>query len=155
MKKLFSVLLLIAVLCASAAAEDVDFSGMSFDQLVALRERLNLAIWNSQDWQEVSVPAGTWEIGKDIPAGHWTIRVAAAELTVFYVYYFQVPGATGMEPDYLYPFFLQQIASEDLNQYGHDLAVSVDLDMQDGWFFRCEGTVVFTPFAGKPDLGFK
>ena len=57
-------------------AESIDLSSLSFDELIAFRERINLAIWDTEEWQEVTVPTGTWEIGKDIPAGHWTIKAA-------------------------------------------------------------------------------
>ncbi len=50
-----------------------DLQGLSFNELLALREQINLAIWNSNEWQCVEVPAGNYTIGIDIPAGYWTI----------------------------------------------------------------------------------
>lgn len=73
MKRLISVLLLI-MMVSCACAEDIDLSGLSYAELVALKDRINLAIWISQEWQEVTVPQGTWKVGKDIPAGHWTVK---------------------------------------------------------------------------------
>ena len=84
MKKLVSFFLAALLICSAAAADPVDLSGMSYDELVALRDQINLAIWNSQEWQEVTVPEGIWIVGEDIPAGHWSIRVAA-EKDYFYV----------------------------------------------------------------------
>lgn len=80
MKKLVSFFLTALLLFSAASADPVDLSGLSFDELVALRDQINLAIWNSQEWQEVTVPAGIWQVGKDIPAGHWSIRVAAEKI---------------------------------------------------------------------------
>ena len=56
MKKFLFSFIVLVLLITSAAADPVDLSGMSFDELVALRDQLNLAIWNSQEWQEVTVP---------------------------------------------------------------------------------------------------
>ena len=78
MRKLLTCLLM-ACLCVAgglAEKEEIDLTGMTYDELVALREKLNLAIWESDEWQEVTVPKGVWEVGVDIPAGHWTISVA-------------------------------------------------------------------------------
>jgi hypothetical protein len=93
MKKFLAVLLILILTVAHAVSE-VDLSGMSFDELVALREQLNLAIWNSQEWQEVEIPAGVWTIGKDIPAGHWKVSVPEKEYTQ--VYYCKKLDETGM-----------------------------------------------------------
>jgi hypothetical protein len=38
---------------------------------------------------------------------------------------------------------------------GMSIPTSIELDAKDGWFFICEETCVFTPYTGKPDLGFK
>ncbi len=39
-------------------ATDIDLSHMSFEDLVTLKDQINLAIWNSKEWQEVTVPQG-------------------------------------------------------------------------------------------------
>ena len=151
-----------------AAADLPDISGLTFDELVELREQLNLAIWQSADWQEVTVPAGTWTInelenpydlvaagtwtiGEDIPAGHWTIRPAGNRDMLNVAYHDLVdtsgqgvaPGWHGWNgiltgPDYFSPEL-----------------TSVDLDMVEGMHFTCSKPVIFTPYTGKPDLGFK
>lgn len=154
MKRLLSIVLALIVLAASAAADPVDLTGMSFDELVALRDQLNLAIWNSQEWQEVTVPAGIWVVGQDIPEGHWTIKVAT-ETDYLFVTYFNALDPTGLGPDFSGYVFQQQIASSDLVAYGVSCPASVSIDAQDGWFIQCTGAVIFTPYAGKPDLGFK
>ena len=74
MKRLISVLLLM-MMVSCACAEDIDLSGLSYAELVALKDRINLAMWESEEWQEVTVPDGIWEVGKDIPAGTWTVSV--------------------------------------------------------------------------------
>ena len=151
MKKLLSLLLAVLLLFAgSAAADPVDLSGMTFDQLVALRDQLNLAIWNSQEWQEVEVPAGIYQVGVDIPAGHW--HIAAKNYSYTQIYYFEKLNIYGTDPDpingYMYFIFLKNLGSTD--------DVSTDIDMKDGMYFKADSdSVIFTPYAGKPDLGFK
>lgn len=154
MKRLFSLLLTALLLAGSAAADPIDLSGMSFDELVALRDQLNLAIWNSQEWQEVTIPAGIWIVGKDIPVGHWNIKVAS-ETDYQFITYFNHLDSVGLGPDYSGYFYQQQIASSDLVAYGVGCPESVSIDARDGWYIQCTGAVIFTPYAGKPDLGFK
>ena len=154
MKRLFAFFLLLTILTSSAAADPIDLSGMSFDELVQLRDRLNIAIWNSQEWQEVTVPAGVWIIGQDIPAGHWSIRVAG-DCDVILVSYFDKLDDAGLSVGSGAYLFHQTIATPGLSGFGEVNAETVDIDMQDDWFFKCDGAVIFTPYAGKPDLVFK
>ena len=164
MKKLAATLLILFLIFSvtisqgeAPAAVDVDLSAMSFDQLVSLREQLNLAIWNCQEWQEVTVPKGVYQVGVDIPAGHWSIRVAAP-IEYLYVSYFDKLNDMG---DGLAPggrLFQVDIASHDYEKYrksGSSYLESTDINMEDGWYFKCGGAVIFTPYTGKPDLGFK
>ena len=74
MKKLVAQFPAIVLAAGFALAEGIDLSGMSYDELVALKDRINLAMWQSDEWQEVTVPQGVWKVGEDIPAGHWTVK---------------------------------------------------------------------------------
>ena len=154
MKK-FICFILSAVLfiSLSAAAEDIDLSGLSFDQLVDLRERLNLAIWNCQEWQEVTVPEGIWIVGQDIPAGHWSIRVAS-DRDYFYISYFDTLDENGLSVGHGY-LYQADIASPGWSAFGDKTQDVRDIDMKEGWYFKNNGAVIFTPYSGKPDLGFK
>lgn len=154
MKRFFTVVLAFALLLLSfSAADEIDLSTLSFDQLAVLRDQLNLAMWNSQEWQEVTVPEGVWVVGKDIPAGHWSIRVAS-EHDYLYVTYFDEMDPVRRSPVNGNNMFQQDIASPGYSAFGEKNLESVDIDMQDGWFFKCTGAVVFSPYTGKPDLGF-
>lgn len=153
MKKLLVIILLFALTCSSAAANVLDLSGLSYDELLQLREQLNLAIWNSREWKEVTVPAGVWQVGVDIPAGHWSIRVAT-EMNYLFVTYFDSIDSAGLGPNYAGYVFQQQIASEDLVAYGVGCPASVDIDLKDGWFIRFDNSVVFSPYSGHADFGF-
>lgn len=46
-----------------------DFSQKSLSELLEIQSKLAQAIWNSKEFKEAVVPAGTYEIGTDIPAG--------------------------------------------------------------------------------------
>ena len=151
MKRILSLFLIVALLLAgSAAADPIDLSGMTFDQLVALRDQLNLAIWNSQEWQEVTVPVGIYQVGVDIPAGYW--HISAKEYSYTQIYYFEKLNQYKTDPDplsgYMYSLFLKNLGEAD--------NVSTDIDMKNGMYFMAVSeSVIFTPYTGKPDLGLK
>ena len=73
MKKLLALILALVLVSSAALAESVDLSGLSFDDLLNLQQRVNAALWASDEWISASVPIGLYEIGVDIPAGHWTV----------------------------------------------------------------------------------
>lgn len=141
----------------SSSVEVIEFSGISdltYHELVELKNQLNLAMWNSQEWQEVSVPMGTYKIGEDIPAGHWTIT-PGIDHGYFYVWYFEEPDEFGRPVKPLTRYVYQDLATEDFHAFNEEYIHSVDFDMKEGWYFYTEHTVIFTPYTGKPDLGFK
>ena len=156
MRKLTTILLvfLLLTLSISIGFADVDLSGMSFDELVALKDKINLAIWNSQEWQEVTVPQGVWRIGVDIPAGHWTIRMVEEGWTSWCgLTYCSELDETGLKGKKSGTYHYQQ-----LSRPGKDYPApeQIDIELKDGMYLVItESDVVFTPFSGKPDLGFK
>ena len=154
MKRFFLLFLAVMLLISSAAADPIDLSGMSFDDLVSLRDQLNLAIWNSQEWQEVTVPEGIWIVGQDIPAGHWSVRVAA-EHDYFYISYFDILNEIEKRPGNGARLVQQDIASPGYSAFGETTPESADVILEEGWYFKCGGAVIFTPYTGKPDLGFQ
>ena len=156
MKKLIALFLsLLLILPAVALAADLpDLAGLSFDQLVALREKINLAIWNCQEWEEVFVPAGTYVVGQDIPVGHWSIRVAA-EKDILLVSYFDIINEDSKSPAYGASGIIETIASPGFSAFGEINAETIDIDAKEGWYIKVTKAVIFSPYAGKQDLGFK
>lgn len=153
MKRFFLLFLAAMLLISSAAADPVDLSSMSFDELVALRDQLNHAIWSSQDWQEVTVPAGVWTVGQDIPAGHWTIRPLPGDY-VNVTYFDKLDQfGTGVGAGWRGWGGTLTARGEDDITFGEP--TQIDLEMGEGMFFKCSKSVIFTQYAGKPDLGFK
>ena len=156
MKKV-CLLVLALVLVGSFAFAEVDLSGMSYDELVALKDQINLAIWNSQEWQEVTVPVGVWKIGEDIPAGHWTITVSPdGSYKWSSVAVGTALSETGKDIDFMTTeyYYAEQIRLPGAEDYsGLD---EMNYDFKDGAYVIINyGDVIFTPYAGKPSLGFK
>lgn len=152
MKKIISISLAVLLLCSAALADPVDLSGMSLDELVALRDQLNLAIWNSQEWQEVTVPAGVWIVGEDIPAGHWQVRPVDKRMGYFtYCEKLDESGRSYGLPGKHWKDFLISTTHPQHN----DSLNQIDYNMEPGWFVILDSAMIFTPYAGKPDLGFK
>lgn len=76
MKRFLSLLLILVCITGIAAAEDL--STFSFDELIALREKLNAEIMSRPEWKQVEVPGGQWIVGKDIPAGIYSITPSSS-----------------------------------------------------------------------------
>lgn len=155
MKKVLCIILMIVLAIPIACAESVDLSGLSFDELVALRDRINLAIWQADEWQEVTVPQGVWKVGEDIPVGHWSIRAADGVYTsVDY-------GDVLLENNSISwssSIYIAEFLTSPTNQFyiENDDKITTDIDMKDGFYVVISsGSAVFSPYAGKPDLGFK
>ena len=163
MKKMISLflslllLLSISVPSFALSADDIDLSGLSYEELVRLRDRINLAMWESSEWEEVEVPIGVWQVGADIPAGHWTI--AAADGVWCTIARSRFLDSTGKEVEFGSGsnYFSEILTHPDNSTYDPKTdPVSVDLVLSDGEYLVVDtGNVVFTPYAGKASLGFK
>lgn len=163
MRRFLSVLICLFIFVSSfayASADTFNLSGLSYDELVALKDKINLAIWNSQEWQEVEVPQGVWKVGEDIPAGTWTVTCSTE------------PGWRSCFVDWgeqLKPNG-QEIAVKSGTRYDYlrvynpnhryyevgDGDTSYTFTVRDGdYIVISDAPAVFTPYAGKPSLGFK
>lgn len=123
--------------------------GLSYDQLVSYRDAINLAIWNSEEWQEVTVPEGLWLVGEDIPEGYWTITVQSGRSSQ--VSYGDVLTSNKQKVE---TWYSNGAISDRL--YGTGNSSYINIDMKAGYYvYVDDAPVVFTPYSGKPDLGFK
>lgn len=156
MKKLIAVILILAMVPVIAIGDLPDISGLSYDELVQLKNQINLAMWNSQEWQEVTVPQGVWTVGEDIPVGHWSISLSP-ESTVHWagITYCDQLDASGLDAGnqfYCDIYAHLTVGGPENENYPK----KVDINCKPGTFIIINhGDVVFTPFTGKPDLGFK
>ncbi len=134
----------------------IDLTGIPYEQLVALRENLNLAMWNCQEWEEVTVPQGVWKVGVDIPAKHWTITASPkAWASIEYGSQLDSSGK-GVSAWDSEGYYSEQLYGEKYILSTENSRHSTDIDMKDGYYIVIDGgSVVFTPYAGKPSLGFK
>ncbi len=139
----------------SGSGSGVDLSGLSFEELVALKDQVNRAMWDCEEWQEVTVPQGVYTVGDDIPAGHWSI--APVEGGRSWVKWTDALDESGKDIDFSGDiYFSELIYSKDSSSYSNGDLTSVDIEMKNGQFIIVTtGDVVFTPYSGKPDLGFK
>lgn len=156
MKKTIAlVLVLLSLVSISFAESDFDLSGLTYNELVALKDQINLAMWQSEEWQEVEVPQGVYIIGDDIPAGKWTIK--AADGIYAYVYWGDSLNDAGTEITFdgkLYEY--EGIFSVHYPYYEKGETKEVSWDLKEGQYFIVEdGIALFTPYSGKPSLGFK
>lgn len=155
MKKLLSVLLILCLVIPSAIAE-IDLSGLTFSELVELRDKCLTEMTKRDEWQEVTVPTGVWEIGKDIPAGHWDIRCSKVTANSYAV----ITYVSELDETKKKASFMATTRYADLIKPEGSRAMTnnivIDLEMNEGMFLiveRCP--VIFTPYTGKPNLGFK
>ena len=156
MKKLITLLLIAALLLPAAALADLpDISNLSFEELVQLKDQINLAIWNSQEWQEVTIPPGVYEIGVDIPAGHWSVRPVSGCGPDYIIYASGVKNQ-GHDVDlFAGEHIMECICDPSATYYSGEYKTSTDIIMEAGHFVRLDCAMIFSPYSGKPDLGFK
>lgn len=157
MKRVLSLLLVVLLFTGNALAASYDLSGFSYDELVTLKDQINLAIWNSDEWQEVEVPQGVWVVGEDIPAGKWTIKAPDDTDNYTQVVWGELLDESGTAISsksdlYVYAF----IYNKDSFYYEYGDTLEVTWDLKEGQYVVIEeGIAVFSPYAGKPSLGFK
>lgn len=157
MKRILSVVLVLMLLTPAAMA-DVDLSALSFDELVALRQQVNQEITKRPEWKEVTVPAGLWKVGEDIPAGKWTISAAPGSWP--WVTIGDALNALGTEVDTWsstissYDTLISKTHSYYEQSHGQ-YPESFVATLTDGLYVYIEnGATIFSPYVGRPSLGF-
>lgn len=160
MKRFLALLFLLVFLPVFSYADLPDISGLSFDELVELKEEINKAIVNSKEWQEVTVFNGVWQVGFSIPAGKWTVKPVSVDpslrtVNITYCDGLNAAGTDGSVANSNIIYYNQSIAFEGTEQ-AVEYPTSLDIDCKEGMYIIINhGMVSFTPYAGKPDLGFK
>lgn len=138
--------------------------GLSYEELIARKNQINLAIWRSQEWQEVTVPQGTWKVGEDIPAGTWVVKCADMGRTNYMLRYCEIQWGESLHKSGQYVNWSGRydtninIYNPNHRDYETGLMTEYILTVEDGDYIIISGTynqAVFTPYTGKPSLGFK
>lgn len=155
MKRIF-ILFFAMMLALPAFAEGIDLSSMTTEDLLSLKNQINAILIERTDlWKEVRVPAGIWEVGVHIPAGHWTIvfddpecdyglfiRVGTECVTTAYG-----TMLTG-ERDFYF------INNKSKSHFTSDVS-EIDLILTNGQYVEIERDyVMFSPYGAVRDLGF-
>ena len=142
MKKLLVIALTFVLLlsCATSYAEPetIDLEAMSLAELSNLIQRAQIAMFQTDDWQEVTVPAGLYQVGVHIPAGTWNVSMGSkwARISI---------GAalndTGNEVDYRSNGYYSVQLNENVP--------SQDITFFDGMYVEIEyASLIFKPVAG-------
>lgn len=133
-----------------------DLNKMSYWELIELKDKINLAIWQTEEWQEVTVPQGVWLVGEDIPVGHWTIKAAASYC---HLTFGTKLDETGKDIDVFGSKFYHYESIRSRDAYSFDASShksETDFKLEKGTYIIVDGgSVIFTPYTGKPSLGFK
>lgn len=157
MRKVITITLVLLLLFSCAVAEGIDLSGMSFDQLLDLKQEIILALWASDEWQEVTVPQGVWVVGKDIPAGKWTITALPTDHGIGCFEYGSSLDPNKNAIDRKTRRDLVYVKSETY-KFGKDTDIhEYNIELKDGEYFIVSpdfGPVVFRPYSG-PSFSFK
>ena len=159
MKRIIAILLATALFSATAIA--VDLSSFSFEELISLRDECQLEMMKRTEWQEVVVPQGIWEVGKQIPAGIWVVKcydagrndISMEECVIFW--------GVGYPDDGLYWSYDKSIGKAYIynpeNRFYQGQTSEYIIKLEEGYFISIPSTcnkAVFSPYTGI-DLGFK
>lgn len=165
MKRILVTLLtcMILLLTGIALAEGIDLSGLTYEELVALKDQINLAIWNSSEWQEVTVPQGVWKVGEDIPAGTWTVRCADTARDSYMMNECDLSwgeqlSENGQSIAWKGRYDLVTLYNPNNEHYNEGELTEYTFTVQEGDYIIIDNSyncAVFIPYAGKPSLGFK
>ena len=149
MKKLITIIMILALLLPAAATADIpDISGLSFSELGQLIREAKKALWACDEWKEVKVPAGVYKIGEDIPAGQWSIQAPSGEfVTVGYGSKLDHTG-TALDSDSI--DYWGNISGSATDNSLHQL----DIILEDGYYIVFHKSVLFYPYVKKLDFSF-
>lgn len=149
MKKLLAVLLVLCLL-PWVYAEDIDLSGLSFEELRALQNRIAEEIVSRPEWKMVSVPPGIYKIGVDIPAGDWCIKCGKSEYGFVSLIYNDEINEAGTKVETLRNEFYGMIYENGDDKHMEFLNVKLIA----GYYLQIDlGQAIFTPPV-RIDLGF-
>ena len=157
MKKIACLVFALFLLIPCAFAESIDLSGLSFEELAALRDRILLEMMLRDEWQEVTVPVGVWKVGESIPAGTWTVKCVDKQYA--FVSWGDKLDKSGEDIDVFSSSRYSHsntIKSTSSSVYKDGDQTEYTFTVKDGDYIVIEhSAIIFMPYKGKPNLGFK
>lgn len=154
MKKLFCMILVGILIMSVAWAEEIDLSGLSLRELEALRNRCLLEMFSREDWQEVSVPQGVYQVGVHIPAGTWTVQCKSGYFTT--VEWGEKLESNGQEIDVTKRSDYQTIYNPEHKRTEASDRISYTFTVRSGDYIIIDhAPAVFTPGAMALPFSFK
>jgi len=75
MKRLITIILILALILPASSLADVILNGMTTDELLELRRQINLQLFNEKLLDGVDVDPGKYIVGEDLPAGDYRVEV--------------------------------------------------------------------------------
>nr|DAH41752.1 MAG TPA: hypothetical protein [Caudoviricetes sp.] len=155
MKKILCSILSTVLLCSLSTpvfSDGIDLSALSWDELIALKAQIDQELTTRDQWQEVEVPQGLWVVGEDIPEGMWTVVCGSGAAVVKWGYSLregeQRVDVLKSPSDTASVFSAADAQPGARTQY--------TLEAKKGMYIEIGFTsVIFQPYTGKPDLGFK
>ena len=143
MKKVLSLILTLVLLIGSVALAEIDLTGMSFNELRILYEQVQQALIDTKQGGTVKVGIGVYEVGKDIPAGKWTVTVPGNNCAFVYIF----PSYEAyLDSEYNFLDF-QLIYSTEYSKLREGSNTEMNMTIREGQCIRVEdATVYFTPF---------
>lgn len=150
MKKLITIILILALAVTAAAAEtDNEFMGLSYIELMGKLGKVERALWACDEWKTAEVHAGIYKIGEDIPAGHWSLSPSAYD-DFYTIGYGSKLNATGTELDYDSIDGWWNISSD----YSDPMLHQLDIILSEGYYLYLGHRTTFRPYSGKPTPSF-
>jgi len=148
MKKLITVILILAMLLPAAALAVTDLSGMSMEELLELQDSVRAEILSRSQWESVTVPVGYYVVGVDIPEGHWTIKCPE---NYALIEYYSDTDESGKNADPFGRMYFGICLGAPGNQlesiYNQP---ETDIELKAGYYVHIsEYPLVFEPFTGR------
>ena len=135
MKKVI-ILALVILMAIPAAAEEIDLSKLSYEELSHLISECSIEIQRRPEWKETTIPAGVYIVGEDIPEGKWTF-IMKSNATEVCTYSSLKAYKGGSFPDF----------DQILSSYTGVTEIG-NLYLKKGEVLLVEGSVTVRPFRG-------
>lgn len=145
MKKLVSFALSVAYIFSMVCAlAEFDIGGLQYDELAQLVNDAQMAMMQSDKWQEVIVPSGIYIIGEDIPEGKWNIKAIGKSTVFVYVGREMYNEFTVHFDDF------NTLYGEESSMYDEGDTTNITYNLKNGMYLQIKGgSAAFTPYKGN------